>query len=761
MKKVLLLITFSLVNLLIHSQAAGPDVPFTQRLASGGLTLKGNMTFISNSITNNDNPSPNVSYNGTGNNNDISLGYIDIDNNYGIAGSASTFSSSKSSLNLPSCSKVVWAGLYWAAMYPYISAADQRPPPQDFDKIKFKLPGQPYQDITGDIIYNNGRAARRPYACFKDITTDVQALPNPNGDYFAANIKATIGKCCGGTSAGWIMVVIYENETESSKYFSVFDGFSTIEFGQPPVTVPYSGFTTVPVGPNPATPAPVRADMIVATLEGDLGFTKDSFEIKDTSGNFVKQSNTLNPADNFFNSSITINDAVLAGRDPSSTNTLGFDADLFEIRNPNNSVIANDQTDLEVRFVTDQDSYWTFLNALAVEVIQPDIELVKTIDDGAGTDIAGSTVGLGADLWYNVSFQNTGTDDSINTIITDRLPKNVDLILSDLVLPTGVTLDNYDPPSLANGFRGELTFRVDDSLVEEAGAIYNIRLHVKVVSDCSELRDVCSNVIENQAFAKYKGLKGGIEVDNRPSVSGLDACDFGIAGTSNFLVDISSCRNFVQDVELCGPSVKLTAGSGFASYEWRDSAGNIIGTNQEITVTATGRYTVNKVNPPGTLAACLAFPETYNVIAASTRTNPILAVADNVLTCVSDGTTQLSEIYLCGSAASRTITTGIASPTTATWQVLSVPSTPAPDATCPDFLGTWVDVATNANSPTRDFSDEGQYRLIIEEPGGCFERFYFNVYKGTINPIIDLEHIVCTKDGSITVNNVPSGMNMH
>src|SRR5690606_39817579 len=58
-------------------------------------------------------------YNSTGNKSDyddyLNMQYIDIDND------RSTFSSSSASLSIPdlSCSRVVYAGLYWTAKYPF------------------------------------------------------------------------------------------------------------------------------------------------------------------------------------------------------------------------------------------------------------------------------------------------------------------------------------------------------------------------------------------------------------------------------------------------------------------------------------------------------------------------------------------------------------------------------------------------------------------------------------------------------------------
>ncbi|TCI85251.1 T9SS type B sorting domain-containing protein [Tenacibaculum sp. M341] len=741
------------------------EVEFKQVLpGTDGITLKGNMTFIANSITNRrigtDVTTANIPFNNAGNNNSYNIEYIDIDDDLGLSGNGSTFSSSGSKLTLPGCSEVVWAGLYWAGIYPRVNATSGVIPTDPVDEIKFRLPGQDYKDIKGDIIARTDIVNRRPYACFKEMTNEVKALSNPNGDYYAANIKATVGgACCGGTAAGWTMVVIYRNQTESSKHFSVFNGFSSIQRGDAPVTIEYKGFKTVPVGPDPANPAPVRANMIVSTLEGDLNLERDRFEIEDTAGVFQPQSNSLNPATNFFNSSITLNNAPLTDRFPASSNTLGFDADLFEISNIDNKVIDNNQTSAKIRFVTDSDSYWTFLNALAIEVIEPDIQLVKSIDDGIkGNDISGTPVGLGSDLWYNVSFQNKGTDDAINTIITDKLPKNVDLIPGDVTLPTGVTLLSYAPPT-APEFRGELKFSVDNSLVKEGGALHDIRFHVRVVSDCSQLRDVCSNVIENQAFAAYKGLRGGITIDNAPSVSGIDACDFGIAGSSNFLIDTSGCA-FETDIEFCGASVELAAGLGFASYTWKDSTGAVIGNTQKITVSSTGRYTVEKTNPPGVFAACVAADEVFNVIPVGAGVNPLIPFEDSHEICSSDGVTRTSEIFLCGSGDSIDIATGVSAPTVVRWQQLKASCVPDPLSDCPIFNDScWEDVAVSPNATTRPFSDEGRYRLLLETPssggGICPKTYYFRILKPSISPTFSKKDIVCNTPGNITVNGVP------
>ncbi|MDX8553277.1 hypothetical protein MK851_06500, partial [Tenacibaculum sp. 1B UA] len=763
-----------------------PSTPyFDQRVvkpdgSSGGINIKGDITFIANNVLSIDQwgYDPEDPYDGSSSNGTVNMQYIDID------GDSSTDSSSSDELNLPSCSRVVYAGLYWAGVYPYETWGGRESRRYNPYQIKFKLPGGAYQDIEADasdvtkreLIYDNGVA----YICYKDITSDIQGLAtvNPeghNGTYVAANIRATRGRDYSGGlggSGGWTMVVIYENETESSKNIAVFDGFADVRNGNN-VNLSYSGFTTVPVGPNPANPAPVRATLLAAALEGDRSIYGDRFQIKNTAGNFVNQyTPNTNPSGNFFNGSITRYDQYVTSRTPDSENTLGFDADLYQLSNPNNSVITNGQTSAEVKFTTSGDVYWPFLNALAVEIIEPKVQLIKTIEDASGNDIQGTPVGLGSELFYNISFQNVGTDDARNTVITDLLPKNVDLLTTtapngsvapdgtrfDIDLPPGVSITAYDPPSAANDNRAELEISVPNNMVLEGGALYNIRMHVQVVTDCSQLRDVCSTEVRNQAFARYEGIRGGVVVDNEPSYAGIDDCDFGIVGTSNFLVDTSGC-SFETTQVMCGSSITLTAGAGFESYEWRDASGTLLGTTTvpSFDVTSEGTYTVNKI--ASAASGCINAEETIHVVGYNSEPNPLQPFADQVLTCASNGE-ELAEVYLCGDSGSRTISLPFdtSSATTVQWFKLDESScTDVTESGCPNVntACTWNEVGSGEFS--RDFTNEGEFRLDVLYDGRCPKSYYFNVYKATLNPTFIKEDILCGNNGSITVNNIPAG----
>lgn len=108
-----LLVSILLLFLCICANAQVID-PFSIRFQT---SQKGSIRFVSNasvtcngtgsSCTNAKNENP---PGGTSTNNGYTMSYIDID------GDASTFMSSSDSLNLPTCSSILWAGLYWNAI---------------------------------------------------------------------------------------------------------------------------------------------------------------------------------------------------------------------------------------------------------------------------------------------------------------------------------------------------------------------------------------------------------------------------------------------------------------------------------------------------------------------------------------------------------------------------------------------------------------------------------------------------------------------
>jgi gliding motility-associated-like protein len=711
-------------------------VPFSPRYDQ---SIKGDMLLIGNSNVGLDATNP---YNGSGTNDQIDAAvYVDIDSD------PTTFNSSSADLSVPSaesCYEIVYAGLYWSAV------VDGDEPISD---VKFKTPGGTYTDITGTEIYfqnasNNNNS--NTYVYYHDVTDMLTALANPEGTYTVANISSMIGPKPNseGLSAGWSLFVIYEDPLLPAKYITSFDGFTKIT-SSINETFPVSGFTTIPVGP-------VRAKFAFSTIEGDQSYTGDYLRLNGTTINATNSAGTvIRPGNNFFNSSVsTIDPAtntpeLYLDRNPTSTNTLGFDAGIIPIPNPGNSLIANGATSASISLGSNLDIYYYYFSAFAIEIIAPNIVLTKIVEDDAGNDIGGQVVGLDQPLNYIIGFQNTGNDDATNFQIRDVLPINIVFNYpTDLVLPAGVTVSSYDPVTR------EIIFNIDNSLVEENDPVYEIRIEVRTVESCSHLADSCDNLISNQAFATYQGtINPDFIITDDPSVNSNTGCLLTPQAT-NFLADLNDCT-FTEDVVLCGDSVELTAADDYASYSWSTSPTGtpVIGTTQTITVTESGTYYSFNTAP----APCQSInQEFYVTLYGEDIPNPVIPYADEVVICPNDGK-ELPNIYLCGINDSRLIETNIPDSTSIIWEVLDETSCTAvsnPDCANEDDSCTWNQIATG---PDFNADTAGQYRLTINYDGGCFLQFYFNVYTNLLNPTVTATDIICTTSGSITVNNVPSG----
>lgn len=734
-----------LMTLTVSAQVA---VPFTVRYEN---SLKGDMTLIANSIVNrqNNNSNPNDPYNLLGNsseyNDNLNMRYVDIDSD------PTTFSSSSAVLTLPNegCNKIVYAGLYWSATYRFNNGYSTAPGngdnirENDFNQVKLKLPGGNYINISGEIIFDGFThpdfIANSPYTCFADITSLVAGLTNPEGEYTVANIRATQGYSNGGgVSGGWTIFFVYENPQMTGRYITAYDGFAGVRATIGQTDIQYSGFTTLP------PPFPVRAKLASAALEGDNRITGDQLLFRaSTVPTFTNLQGALKPANNFFNSRITLLDTEFLDRTPNSRNTLGYDSDIITINNPNNEVLPNNSTAATLRMTSTQDTYFMFFNAFNVEIIEPDIKLVKTVHDLGGNDIGGANVNLGQVLDYVVTFQNIGNDDSTNSTIRDILPVNTNFISVDLSGAPGVTY-TYNPATK------ELFFSIPDNLVEIGDPIYTIRIRVQVATTCSELEDACSNIIQNQAYSTYQGVLNSNTISDDPSFAGLDSCGFGFPGPANFLVDIDDCI-FESNEILCGNNIVLTAANGYVGYQWLNSNGNIIGNTQSVTVSSPGVYTViNTAEPP-----CIGITQTFNVtLFGETQTNPVIPFADEVVVCPNDGE-QLPLIFLCGVNDSRLIQTGVNDAQSIVWEVLNESSCPpvgVEDCANKNPSCEWTQVGTG---PNFNATTAGQYRVTFNYQNGCFTRFYFNVFSNLLDIQHTVTNIICDTAGSITITNLP------
>lgn len=550
------------------------DVPFTQRLINGNINVYGDITFIGNNILNRDtqktgdlyknngagfslftgDDNPNVDYNsdlynkvGSSsfqpiNNGNVYMDYVDVDDLDNINGNADTFSSSKSTLIVPSNSTIIYAGLYWAGVFPYDSWENKGVRTGDFSTIKFKLPNQNYQNITADeVIYDSGIPTQRPYVCFKNVTSEITGLSNPNGDYYAANIKATVGLDSNnglGGSAGWVLVVIYENQNESNKNISIFDGFTTID-GTTDAEVNFSGFITLPSGP-------VRTKLLTASLEGDANIIGDSFQLRDSQGIYTDLTTpNLNQSNNFFNSTITKNDINDVNRKTKSQNTLGFDIDMFNLSNPSNSLVTNNQTTLDIRYTTQGDVYWPFLTAMAVEL--EDVSTIIEANDDLVEVIKNNTIDI--DVFSN------DTNIPVEGTLTYTNPSNGSILINNQGTPNNPSDDviSYTPNTNYTG-ADSFTYTIcnDSSLCDTA----LVTLEVKEILSMTltNIDMSCSGVADGEIIVNATG--GTIPYTYELTDVGGNPL---INGTSNIFTNLSAGAYIVKVIDSASQTVSLQA----------------------------------------------------------------------------------------------------------------------------------------------------------------------------------------------------------
>ncbi|PAM93362.1 hypothetical protein B4N84_17600, partial [Flavobacterium sp. IR1] len=723
-------IVFALILFQSHVMLGQNKVPFTKRFDK---QLKGDMLLIGN---NNMSEHITKDYTGTKDNNAYKMVEVDIDTD------PTTSNSSSATLSIPNaaCYKIEHAGLYWGALFQGTNRSD-------IEKVKLKLPGSSsYINITGTILFDaiTPISKVQPYSFYADITSQVSALANPQGEYTVANIKASLGY---GAASGWSLFVVYSDPTLPAKFITSFDGFSGITSSYN-LDIPIKGFTTVPSGP-------VRVKFAFSSLEGDRNTKGDYLRINNTPISVVNAfGQNIRPVNNFFNSSVTfINPATgmaddFTNRRPASPNTLGYDAGVLDIDNPRNSVIGNNATSANIKLGTNSDAYFYYFNAFAIDIIEPKIALTKLVKDAAGQDIGGQGVTLGQYLYYEIGFENKGNDDATSFTIRDELPDNVifDYPKDIISLPPGVT-EKYDAATR------NITFTVDKSLVtKQSGLRSVIKFRVQVSPDCNSYVNACSNSIDNLAFGTYRGVVNNTLISDDPSVNSLAACVLTSFPT-NFLALTGTC-NYNQNVLLCGTDIDLTAGSGYSSYTWYSDAAltKQIGTGQIFKVRNPGTYYVKNV-----ITSTCSSTITQSFVVArpgGVVTNPVSAFEDTHVKCPNDGK-ELPQIILCGANAYRDIKINLAGTTSISWEKLDEASCNTSNPYCANESPscTWNTVA---NGDTYRANAAGQYRVKLDY-AGCYSIFYFNVYTNLLNPTETHRDIICGAPGNITIGGVSAG----
>ncbi len=419
-----------------------------------------------------------------------------------------TYNATTADLSLPSCSEVLFAGLYWGADQGS-NGTDSTWITAGYNTVKLKIPGaSAYQTLTSTQTDRHSAAysAGLPhvgYLCFKDITSLINTT-NPNGTYSVANVLGPIGinNSCGG----WTIVIAYANPSLQQRNLTVFDGSVIINQGDPAVDVSISGFLTPPSGA-------VSCELGSVVYDGDRGST-DSFAFKQAGAasfyNLATTTVPLNGTADAWNSKISYKGAVVTTRNPAYNNTLGYDASIFELPNTSNAQLGNNKTSATVRFSSPGENYFVQVLTTSITQYTPTFAFDKT-----ATDINGGTLVPGDSLRYQVNFNNVGNDSSTNTVIIDNIPAGSTFLPGSIKIGGVAKSDGSgDDQAEYDAVNRRVVFRVGTGANAVTGGRIgpgvsgNVQFDVVIASSCDIL--ACSNSLRNSARINYTGKTSGL-----------------------------------------------------------------------------------------------------------------------------------------------------------------------------------------------------------------------------------------------------------
>ncbi|GIF24155.1 putative repeat protein (TIGR01451 family) [Actinoplanes tereljensis] len=374
---------------------AAITTPFTSRFetnANGSILLRGNSNMTCTLSV-----ACAAAQNGSGsslNNNNFAMVYTDAD------GSLATFNDSTATITMPAGSTVLFAGLYWGADSTLALTPGSR------NQVKFRTPAATWATVTASTVH--ALPASGVYQGFADVTGLVAGAGN--GVYGVANIQATLAT---GQYAGWGLAIAYTNPAEDMRSLRIYDGFGSISSGS--VNIPISGFET----PHSGT---VHAKVGAIAYEGDLGNVGDSLQVD---GQALHDANNLNPANNFFNSTVSDSGMAVTTRDPPYPNLLGVDIDQVDAT----GMFTNGQLSTTLTLTTVGDTYYPGVVTFSIDLYAPKITTTVT-----GTDLDGGDLLPGDVLEYRIAVRNDGSDTADNLLLSDAVPPHTTYVPGSLTV---------------------------------------------------------------------------------------------------------------------------------------------------------------------------------------------------------------------------------------------------------------------------------------------------------------------------------------
>lgn len=478
-------------------------------------------------------------------NNQVNLSFIDT------SSTNHTYNNSSQALisGIPSTAKVLWAGLYTQG---YLG--------ENYSNTTSALTGTPVYLITP----NNTSIAVPPniidvyeytyghytYSTFSEVPT-LKGMSGSqiNGYFTGANIKARTGDDDGtlGYFGAWALVIIYQDNSESLKNISVFDGYKRVsnDVGYQNVDIPVSGFLT-------PTSGSVNSTLSVFVGEGDKNIAGDAIFL-----NNVKIPDENN--DNAFNS--TINGFI---PNPNPINFQGIDIHNYNVGIDGDTshaqIIGNNQVSATIRLHTEKytdnssDTYFPSMVAFTTELYEPRVCYVETYYDADGNATL-TTANKDDIIMIKAWIANMKKDASDGNLETaQKVEITMEHDDTNLAYQTGSTkIQNIGESAYSSK-----TDAKDSDTATFYSDTNNSIWHIGTGATASDGGDLTPNVTNDAANKVYVSFKtklqttGDITIANIYKVS-YENSNMGLRIGDESPVNIGVCKDFNSSIAVSAP----------------------------------------------------------------------------------------------------------------------------------------------------------------------------------------------------------------
>jgi len=307
---------------------------------------------------------------------------------------------------IPASATIRAAHLYWAGSFSTQAGSTRTTPDYTvtFEGNTITAP----LDRQYTANYSVGPFSLDFYSGVADVTAQVDAERNGTYSFSGLSVNTATQHCqTASVSAGWSLLIIYEDSSEDFRVVNLFEGFQA--FRGSSVTRQPGNFE-IPV-------APINGKHGAITWEGDAGNSAilNGFS-ENISYNGTSLTDATNPLAAQFNSRSNIR-AIAPSTGAVNNNSFGIDFDIYNV----DPLLSAGDTSVNTVYSSGGD-----LVLLSAEISS----VTNTpVSDLGITKTAGSIFNVGENAIYNITVNNVGPNtEPGNIIVTDTLPAGLSFV---------------------------------------------------------------------------------------------------------------------------------------------------------------------------------------------------------------------------------------------------------------------------------------------------------------------------------------------